>query len=212
MGPETRGWQEAAEGPREREKALLSSLVAGDSEAFWQLWRLHEPHILDVCRRRMSGAPADVDDAMSRSMFVAMEKLPEHAAAIVNVEAWLMRLTCNVCIDIQRERTRATRGAVSVDADSSIEELLPSADNSPEQRCLASELGTLIARAIAELRPPLREAARMRFVEEASYPAIAKTLSITVANARKRVQQSRAILRERLTGEITLQARHHGGP
>jgi RNA polymerase sigma factor (sigma-70 family) len=186
------------------EEALLAGLLAGDADAFWQLWRLHERHIIEVCRRRMNGAEGDVDDAVSRSMFVAMEKMPEYAASILNVEAWLTRLTCNVCIDIQRERSRAARGAVSVDADRGIEELLVSND-SPEEHCLASELGTLIARAINELRPPLREAARLRFVEEASYPAIAKELAITEVNARKRVQQSRTILRERLTVEIALQ-------
>ena len=166
--------------------------------AFWKLWRIHEPHLVEVCRRRMSGGPADVDDAMSRSMFVALDKMPEHAASIMNVEAWLTRLCCNVCIDIQRERTRASRGAVSVDLVNGIEKVLAS-DDSPERHCLASELGTLIARAIDDLRPPLRDVARLRFIDEASYDEIARMLSITNANARKRVQQSRSILRERLT-------------
>lgn len=185
-----------------RDGTLLANLIQGDSSAFWQLWRLHERRILDICRHRMNGAPADVDDAVSRSMFVAMEKMPEHAASIMNVEAWLTRLCCNVCIDIQRERTRASRGAVSVDAGTGIEEILASGD-SPEERCFAGELDTLIVRAIEELRPPLRDAARLRFIEEASYPEIAKKLSITLVNARKRVQQSRTILRERLTNQLT---------
>ncbi len=185
----------------ERQRVLLASLVRGDTTAFWQLWRMHEQRIVEVCRRRMSGAQADVDDAMSRSMFVALEKMPEHAASILNVEAWLTRLCCNVCIDIQRERSRSSRRAVSVDADTGIEDIL-TANDSPEAHCLATELGTLIARAIAELPPPLRDASRMRFIDEASYPDIAKKLSISVVNARKRVQQSRSILRERLTATI----------
>lgn len=152
---------------------------------------------MDVCRRRMSGAPADIDDAVSRSMFVALEKLPEHAASILNLEAWLTRLCCNVCIDIQRERTRATRGAVSVEDADGIEEVLAYYD-SPEHHCLASEIGTLITDAMNDLRPSLRDAARLRFIDEASYDEIASKLSITVVNARKRVQQSRSILRERL--------------
>lgn len=189
-----------------REETLLASLIDGDSSAFWPLWRLHERHIIEVCRRRMNGQEADVDDAVSRSMFVAMEKIPEHAASILNLEAWLTRLCCNVCIDMQRERSRATRNAVSVDADDSVEELLAS-NGSPEDHCLASEIGALIARAINDLRPPLREAARLRFIEEAPYPTIAKKLSISMVNARKRVQQSRTILRDRLSMEISLRAR-----
>jgi len=181
----------------ERQKVLLAGLLRGDSDAFWQIWRMHEQRIIEVCRRRMSGAQADIDDAMSRSMFVALEKMPEHAGSILNVEAWLTRLCCNVCIDIQRERSRASRRAVSVDADTGIEEIL-TANDSPEQHCLATELGTLIARAIEELPLPLRNASRMRFIDEASYAEIAEQLSITVVNARKRVQQSRSLLRQRL--------------
>jgi RNA polymerase sigma factor (sigma-70 family) len=180
-----------------RERTLLADLVEGDSGAFWHLWRLHERRIIDVCRRRMSGAPADVDYAVSRSMFVALEKLPEHAASILNLEAWLTRLCCNVCIDIQRERSRASRGAVSVDATVGIEEIL-AYDDSPEHHCLASEIGALISDAMNDLRPSLRDAARLRFIDEASYDEIASKLSITVVNARKRVQQSRSILRARL--------------
>jgi RNA polymerase sigma factor (sigma-70 family) len=185
-----------------REGHLLANLVQGDSDAFWQLWHMHERHIVEVCRRRMSGAQTDIDDAVSRSMFVAFEKMPEHAASIMNVEAWLTRLCCNVCIDILRERSQALRGAVSVDAANGVESTLVSAD-SPEFHCMAAELGRLIARAIDELRPSLRDAARLRFIEEVPYPEIARKLSITMANARKRVQQSRSILRERLTAAIS---------
>ena len=52
--------------------------------------------------------------------------------------------------------------------------------------------------AIGELPPVLRDAARMRFVEEASYSEMAEKLAITQENARKRVEQSRRLLRERL--------------
>jgi RNA polymerase sigma-70 factor (ECF subfamily) len=145
----------------------------------------------------MNGMHADVEDAVSRSMFAAHEKMPAYASSILNLEAWLTRLSCNVCIDIQRERQRASRGVISVDDGGGIEDTLAGRD-SPEERCLASEIGTLIADAIGELPAPLRQAARMRFVEEASYPEMADRLAITVENARKRVQQSRSILRERL--------------
>jgi len=180
---------------------LLAHVVEGDPSAFWQLWDMHERHIVDVCRRRMRSAQTEVDDAVNRSMFIAFEKMPEHAASIMNVEAWLTRLCSNVCVDILRERTQAMRGAVSVDAAGGIASLA-SAD-SPERRYLSIELGRLIARAIDDLRPSLRDAARLRFIDEASYPEIASALSITMANARKRVQQSRSILRERLGGAIS---------
>ena len=185
---------------RERERSLLESLSDGDSAAFWPLWRRHERRIIDVCRRKMSGVQSDVDDAVSRSMFAAMERMPAYASSILNLEAWLTRLSCNVCIDMQRERIRASRKAVSADTTEVVESM--AADDSPEERLLVTEIGTLIATAIGELPPPLREAAKLRFVDEVSYPEMAQALSITVENARKRVQQSRRILRERLMKDL----------
>jgi RNA polymerase sigma-70 factor (ECF subfamily) len=185
---------------RERERSLLESLSDGDSSAFWPLWRRHERRIIDVCRRKMSGVQSDVDDAVSRSMFAAMERMPAYASSILNLEAWLTRLSCNVCIDMQRERIRASRKAVSADTTDVVESI--AADDSPEERLLVTEIGTLIATAIGELPPPLRDAARLRFIDEVSYPEMAEALAITVENARKRVQQSRRMLRERLMKDL----------
>ena len=66
---------------------------------------------------------------------------------------------------------------------------------------MASETFARIAAAIAELPPPLRDAARMRFFDEQSYEAMSARLSITCDNARKRVQQARAFLRDRLRAQ-----------
>jgi RNA polymerase sigma-70 factor (ECF subfamily) len=148
----------------------------------------------------MSGVQSDVDDAVSRSMFAAMERMPAYASSILNLEAWLTRLSCNVCIDMQRERIRASRKAVSADTTDVVESI--AADDSPEERLLVTEIGTLIATAIGELPPPLRDAARLRFIDEVSYPEMAEALAITVENARKRVQQSRRMLRERLMKDL----------
>jgi DNA-directed RNA polymerase specialized sigma24 family protein len=52
-----------------------------------------------------------------------------------------------------------------------------------------------LQRAIESLPPLLRDVARLRFLHEASYGAIASTLSITEPTARKRVQQARTVLR-----------------
>jgi len=179
------------------EGALLRNLVHGDESAFWELWRIHERHIIDVCRRRMSSAQADVDDAVSRSMFIAHEKMPHYAAMILNVEAWLTRLCCNVCVDVLRERRQVYRSAVPLEEAGEVHSMTAPAD-SPEAHCMVAEMNRLVARAIDGLRPALRDAARLRFLDEASYPEIAARLSITPANARKRVQQSRSILRDQL--------------
>jgi RNA polymerase sigma factor (sigma-70 family) len=186
-------------GVRPGERSLLEKVGRGDPDAFWSLWLMHRPHLLAVCYRQMRRVDADADDAVSRSMLVAHAKLPEYASQIIDVEAWLTRLTCNVCLDIKKERCRGTRKSETLDErvltrrDASLPEAL-----SPEDVVLLAQIGNGIRTAISELPAPLRRVAELRFVQELGYDVIAECLSITEANARKRVQQAREQLRPRL--------------
>jgi len=181
---------------------LLDRLGDGDQSAFWTLWTRYQHHLYTVCLRRMNGAHFDAADAVSRSMLVAQAKLPAYAANIENLEAWLTRLTCNVCLDMHRERQRALQGKVSLDEAIPGDEPALSCTHSPEDDYLACEVREIVSGAIGALPATLRDAAQLRFVQETSYPVMARTLSITVENARKRVQQARAILRRRIKAEL----------
>jgi RNA polymerase sigma factor (sigma-70 family) len=178
------------------ERVLLRRLSRGDAEAFWPLWIRHRLHLQQVCLRHMSGIAADACDAVSRSMLVAFRKLPVHARDIVNLQAWLTTLTRHVCVDMRRERQRLNAIGIAVD-DLAVFDSMPGHDPvpSPEQVVLANEFTIVMRRAIGSLPPLLREVARMRFLQEASYQTIASSLSITEATARKRVQQARSVLR-----------------
>jgi RNA polymerase sigma-70 factor (ECF subfamily) len=143
----------------------------------------------------MRGARGDALDAVSRSMLLAFRKLPAHATKIENLQAWLTRLTRNVCAHIHREQQRLTvggKGGAEI-----IEDELRAADPSPspEDVVLSNEMRVRRQGAIDKLPPLLRDVARMRFLHEASYGSIASTLSITEATARKRLQQARTVLR-----------------
>jgi RNA polymerase sigma-70 factor (ECF subfamily) len=179
------------------ERILLRSLSGGDREAFWPLWLEHRLHLYSVCLRQMRGSKADALDAVSRSMLLAFRKLPAYATKIENLQAWLTRLTRNVCADIHREQQRLSVGGTGVAIDEIISEELSAADPSPspEEVALSNEMRGRLQRAIDSLPPLLRGVAQMRFLHEASYEAIASTLSITEPTARKRVQQARTVLR-----------------
>ena len=182
-----------------RERALLRRLAKGEMNLFWLLWKRHEPHLRRVCLRRMHPSAADAEDAMSRSMMLAREKLPDYADAILDLEAWLTRLACNVCCDLKKEHARRAAGAEAFDENAlARREATLSYPPSPEDLCASRQIVESINRAIAELPPPLRDTARLRFLHEESYAAIATRLGIREANARKRVQQARMILTETL--------------
>jgi RNA polymerase sigma-70 factor (ECF subfamily) len=181
------------------ERILLRSLSGGDREAFWPLWLEHRLHLYTVCLRQMHGSKADALDAVSRSMLLAFRKLPAHATKIENLQAWLTRLTRNVCADIRREQQRlSVVGAMAgIAPDEIVSEELLAADPSPspEDVVLSNEMRVRLQHAIDSLPPLLRGVAQMRFLHEASYESIASTLSITEETARKRVQQARTVLR-----------------
>ncbi len=137
-------------------------------------------------------------------MMVARDRLPEHAQRIENLEAWLTRLTCNVCLDIHRERRRIGRGAINIDTDAVAEPALM-VKSTPESAYYSCEVRVVIAKAIAGLPVALRDAANLRFIQETSYQLIASRLRITPENARKRVQQARALLREQIKRELEIE-------
>ena len=182
-----------------RDSALMKSLSLGDADAFWVLWKRHEPHLSEICLRQMKYVRADAEDAVSRSMLVARDKLPIYAREIIDVEAWLTRLTCNVCLDMKKERCRGSRRAEPLD-DSVLtrrEASLPE-PRSPEEMYASIQILDTITRAISMLPPLLRDAAVLRFVHEEGYPEIARRLQITEPNARKRVQHARMNLMAKL--------------
>jgi RNA polymerase sigma-70 factor (ECF subfamily) len=177
---------------RGREQLLLATLGRGDRDAFWPLWQEHREQVYWVCLRQMNGVHADAADAASRTMLVAWEKLPDSASEIINLKAWLTRLTCNVCFDMHRERRRRTRVAEAF----GMSDYRPGHRevSSPERNALSAETCAAIRRAIASLPPALREVAELRFLHEQSYEAIAARLDLRPANARKRLQQARELL------------------
>ena len=182
------------------ERSLLERVGEGDEDAFWSLWLMYRPHLRAVCYRQMQRVGADADDAVSRSMLVAHAKLRDYAAQIIDIEAWLTRLTSNVCLDMKKERCRGSRKAEVLDERvlSRREASLPD-PLSPEDGVRLAEMREAVLEALSELPPPLRSVAELRFVDELGYDDVAARLSITEANARKRLQQARELLRPRLT-------------
>jgi RNA polymerase sigma-70 factor (ECF subfamily) len=175
---------------------LLRRLAAGDSDAFWALWHSYRARLFQICYAQMGRHQEDAEDALSDVMHRAREFLPREAGKVRSLGAWLRRLTLNVCIDLHRRRR--TRSA---------EEYLPGMEAAsdrtlqfpcPASQFMAAEVRGLVTTAIESLPERLRAAARLFFLEEAPYSAIAETLSIAEPNARKRIQEARGILQEML--------------
>jgi len=181
------------------EKILLDQLAQGDRDAFWQLWELHRDYLYHRCRVWMGGNYSEGEEALSLAMLKAWEKLPDYAAQITNVKAWLTRMTHNLCVDLHRKRQRSAIGIDKIEEITSTEqESLASSSYSPESNLLRSELEIMISQQINALSPRLREPFVLKFYKDMSYQAIAEQLRISRDNVYKRIQQARDFLKKQL--------------
>ncbi|MEG4025551.1 sigma-70 family RNA polymerase sigma factor [Microcoleus sp. S13C4] len=167
---------------------------------FWQHWQQYREYLYRCCIKWM-GNLTDAEDALSRAMLKAWEKVQKFAGKIVNFKAWLTKLTRNLCVDIYRERDRNAKRVENIEVYTSIEEKgLVSPDGTPESTLETDEKKNVICGAIDNLPTRLRETFILHFHQELSYPEIAKKQKISYQNVCKRISQARKILQEELRG------------
>jgi RNA polymerase sigma-70 factor (ECF subfamily) len=149
----------------------------------------------------MGGNPTDAEDALSRAMLKAWEKVQKIGVEIDNFKSWLSTLTHNLCVDIQRERSRGANRVEDIELyASSVEQGLVSFEDTPESAMETGEKRIVIRRAIDNLPSRLRETFILHFYRELPYQEIAQQQEISYQNVCKRISQARKILREELRG------------
>lgn len=171
-----------------RDRELLQALAGGQEQAFWTLWLRHSRRLFAVCLRQMNGNRLDAEDALQEAMLRAHRKLPRYAAGIASPASWLIRLTCNVCKDIYRDRARSMLTSQRLEVLQSERVQLPEVQ--------LSDPSDIDPTALASLLPDrLRDVFVLRILQHVSYRDIADRLGLTCVTVRKRVQLSRAALR-----------------
>lgn len=184
---------------RTADRILLQRVSSGDRAAFWLLWNQHRDYLYRRCLGWTGGNSTHAEEVLSQASLKAWSKLPGFATKIANPKAWLIRLTYNLCVDLQRQRNRSAFGVENVEElTSSVTDVAISTFESPESMVLRREMGEEIRRAIDELPPRLRYPFVMRFCREMSYADIAQQLDLSNSNARKRIQQARSLLQKQL--------------
>jgi RNA polymerase sigma-70 factor (ECF subfamily) len=178
--------------------AILESIAGGDQLAFWTLWLRHQEHLFSVCLRQMRGIHADAEDALSRAMLRALDKMPRYADQLLDPKAWLTRLTYNVCVETHREHSRRLgkqKRPQGADIDYERARFL---GGSPEEDLLRGELFNFLKERIEGLGERLRQPFILRFINEMSCGEVAAELGLSNENVRKRIQQAKIILRQDL--------------
>ena len=144
-------------------------------KVFWLLWQQYQDHLYRCCLKWMNGNRTEAEDALSRAKLKAWEKMQKLAQKIVNLKAWLTRLTNNFCIDIYWERVRGAHRVENIEAIVSGEEI-GGIFQSDSFLCALEKNAkkSVISCAINQLPARLRETFMLHFDRELSDPEIAQ--------------------------------------
>ena len=170
-----------------------------DCADFWLLWQEHQNYLYHRCLGWMGGNPTEAEDALSRAMLKAWEKVQKYAGKITNIKGWLTRLTHNLCMDIHRQHSRSANRVEDIEAIGD-EQALVCSEDTPEIILETQEKNIQIHRAIENLPSRLRETFILHFYQQLSYQEIAQQQEISYDNVYKRISQARKILKEELRG------------
>lgn len=162
---------------------------------FLELWESSAAKLKALCLS-WTGQPDLAEEAMARSRVLALEKYPEHADRLRHPEAWMRRLTYNVCIDLHRERSRRREDSLDELEDTFGSLPFPAGGDDPETAYLCRERSRMLRRAIRNLPDRLRRTLELHVFQGLEYREIADQLCITEANVRKRMQHGREALKE----------------
>lgn len=172
-------------------------VMDADGEDFWRLWLGEREFFFKMCVRWLQGNVHDAEDVLSKGALNAVEYMRHNPRAVQRFRPWMLRVLHNLCVDVQRAHTRGAE--LHQHAPAEPKALVGGAHGPPpDHTMLRRELATSIHQAASGLPPHLYQVFTLRFIDELPYDRISQALTITPQNARKRIQQVREILREKL--------------
>jgi len=192
-----------------RRARLLAEARRGNREAFAVMVSPYMPALYRRARG-FTGNTADAEDVSQEAMLKAWTRLGQFAGkrgeSIDDFRAWISRIATNSSIDLLRQRRDGKIASLDEHKGQSEETLgsgIASEDQDPEERCARREMGRLLAKAILQLPPDLRQACLLRDVLHYSTQEVAGRLGISIVAVRLRLFRAHRRLREKL--QVSLQ-------
>lgn len=167
----------------ERDHGLIARSVAGDGDAFGELYALYHPRLLRFCRARVRDvflAEELAQEAFTRA-FGALDRLQDHG----RFYPWLTVIAHRLISDHYRRSWRLSFTAV-VD---------PGLDPPADEGLIARAESDALRVALGRVRPRHREVLQLRDAEGLSYDEIAVTLGTSTSTVAPLLHRARAALR-----------------
>lgn len=186
--------------PAGHENELVAQARSGDTESFEALVNLYERRIYQIAYRIVENAQ-DAEDVLQETFLKAFENLQRFRGES-SFYTWTVQIAVNAAL--QRVNRRRKRPAVSLDNDGDEEEnFFPPREivvweEDPEQLYAKKETQDILERAIASMPTIYRTVFLLRDVENLPMEEAARSLGISVPDAKSRLIRARLELRESL--------------
>lgn len=171
--------------------ALLQAHVAGDPDAFGELFRRHRDRLWAVALRTL-GNPEDAADGLQDGMVAAYRRAGSFRGEAA-VTTWLHRVVVNACLDRVRAAKVRAADALPDDLD---DEVRPGTVADPAADPVTSALrGERRARVLAALATlPVEQRAALVLVDMEGYPVAeaAAILDVAVGTVKSRCSRGRS--------------------
>ena len=166
---------------------------------FWQLWDSHQGYLYNCCLKCLNGNSHDAEDVVNHVMLKAWNQWIQSTNDIEHPKSWLSQITYNSCMDVCRKRQREAGKIHNIDDIQFTDHPALTCNLTlPESQLLNLEMAAYINYKIASLPDRLRHPLILHCCQNKSYPDIAKQLTISEENVRKRIQKARKILKQQL--------------
>jgi RNA polymerase sigma-70 factor, ECF subfamily len=188
----------------ELEAALIARVLAGESEAFYELVRPHERSIYTAAYSIL-GNEADAEEVAQEAVLKAYTHLARFRAE-AKFSTWIVQITLNEARMKLRKDRRKLYESLDDTREDQDGEYIPKdyADwrEIPSETLQQNELRQALARALASLSPKYREVFVLRDVQKLSIAETAKMLGITESSVKTRLLRARLQMRDALAPGI----------
>jgi RNA polymerase sigma-70 factor (ECF subfamily) len=185
--------------------ALLLQARRGDRESLARLILPYAPGLY-LGALRLTRNPADAEDVRQDALLKAMSRLEQFAGtpgeSRDDLHAWVSRIAANASIDVIRKRRDGRLFSLEEPSDRGEETLgsnVTARQDNPEERFARREMRKLMADAITQLAPELRQVCLLRDVSQYSTQEVAERLGISAMAVRLRLFRAHRRLREKLS-------------
>lgn len=170
------------------DRELLAAHVAGDPEAFAELFQRHADRLWSLALRTLRH-PQDAEEVLQEAMLAAFRRADGFRGDAA-VGTWLYRIVLNACLD----RLRRMRARPTAFAGDEIVAALPSPSEGPEQILLRQELSAEVDRALGQLSADQRAALILVDLDGYSIDEAALLLGCAPGTIKSRCSRGRAKL------------------